>query len=263
LEFAFLPEGVKVTVREANVCGISTAGTVEAASQDMAVDFQPLAKNQDLASIVGCLTGRSSGITGRLDFSGAIRGRAQSDRLVESLQGPLELEAKDGWIQQETFSVKILESLNLTELLVGEKDEPLKKGLNYKSLQAKGELQSGKLTIQEFVLNASALLAASHGEIDLVNQRIDLRVAVAPLKAVNWIVRHTPLVDNILEGTLVSIPIRIHGDLKDPKIIPLPPSEIGSRLMGIMKRSFKLPFKVIQPPVKDAEKLYPQPEAPK
>jgi hypothetical protein len=263
LEITFLPEGVKVTVREANVCGISTPGTVQAASADMALDFQPLVRNQDFSTTVGCLAGRPVQMTGDLDFYGRIKGRGQSKDLVQSLQGPLEMEAKDGRIYQEPIVVKILAFLNLTELLAEEKDDPLKKGMAYKSLQAKGELQSGKLMIKELLLDASGMQAASLGEIDFVNQRLDLAVAVAPLQTVNWIVKHIPLVDNILEGTLISIPVRIHGDLKDPKIIPLAPSQIESRFMGIMKRTFKLPFKVVQPFVKDTEKLYPQQEAPK
>jgi hypothetical protein len=265
LEITLLPEGVKVTVREANVCGISTTGTVKTTSEDVALDFQPQARNQDLSPIIRCLLGGPSPITGNLDFYGAIRGRAQSKDLVQSLQGPLEIEAKDGRIYRESGSlaIRILEFLNLTELLVGEKDDPLKKGMDYKSFRAKGELRSGKLTIQELVLDASAMQVASQGEIDFVNQRMDLVIAVAPLKTVDWIVKHLPVVDNILEGTLISIPIRVQGDLKDPRIIPLAPGQIGHDLMGIMKRTLKLPFKVVQPIVKGAEKLHPQPEAPK
>ncbi len=263
LDITFLPEGVEVTVREANLCGISTPGTVKATSEDLALDFQPLARNQDLSSIIGCLVGGPSPITGNLDFYGRIRGRGQSKDLVESLQGRLEMEVKDGLIYRDrrSLAIMILEFLNLTELLVGEKDDPLKKGMNFKSLQAKGALQSGKFTIQELVLDASAMQLASQGEIDLVNQRMDLSVAVAPLKTVDWIVRHIPLVGYILEGTLISIPIRVQGDLKDPRIIPLHPSEIGSGLMGILKRTLKLPFKVVQPIVKGREKPDPQPGA--
>jgi hypothetical protein len=173
------------------------------------------------------------------------------------------MEAKDGRIYQEPIALKILAFLNLTELLAGEKDDPLKKGVDYKSLRVKGELRSGKLMIQELVLDASAMKVASQGEIDFVNQRMDLVIAVAPLKTVDWIVKHIPGVGYILDGTLISIPIRVQGDLKDPRMIPLPPGQIGHDLMGIMKRTLKLPFKVVQPIVKDAEKFYPQPEAPK
>jgi hypothetical protein len=263
LEITFLPEGVKVTVREANVCGISTPGTVQATSEDLALDFQPLAINQDFSSIVACLSGRPFQMTGHLDFYGRVKGRGQSKDLVKSLQGPLEMEAKDGRIFQEPIVLKILAFLNLTELLVGEKDDPLKKGVDYKSLQAKGELRSGKLTIQELVLDSSAMQMASQGEIDFVNRRMDLVIAVAPLKTVDWIVKHIPGVGYILDGTLISIPIRIQGDLKDPRIVPLAPGQIGHDLMGIMKRTLKLPFKVVQPIIRGSEKLYPQPEATK
>jgi hypothetical protein len=263
LDISFLPEGLRVAVREANVCGISTPGIVQATSDDMALDFHPMARNQDFSSTVACLAGRPFQMTGNLDFSGRVKGRGQSKDLVKSLQGPLEMEAKDGRIFQEPIVLKILAFLNLTELLVGEKDDPLKKGVDYKSLQAKGELRSGKLTIQELVLDSSAMQMASQGEIDFVNRRMDLVIAVAPLKTVDWIVKHIPGVGYILDGTLISIPIRIQGDLKDPRIVPLAPGQIGHDLMGIMKRTLKLPFKVVQPIIRGSEKLYPQPEATK
>jgi hypothetical protein len=263
LEITFLPEGLKVTVGEAKVCGISTPGTVQATSEDMALDFQPQARNQDFSSVVGCLSGRPILMTGNLDFHGRVKGRGPSKDLVQSLQGPLEMEAKDGRIYQDPIALRILAFLNLTELLVGEKDDPFKKGMDYKSLRAKGELQSGKLKIKELVLDASAMQVASQGEIDLVNERMNLVIAVAPLKTVDWIVKHIPGVDYILDGTLVSIPIRVQGDLKDPRIIPLAPGQIGQDLMGVMKRTLKLPFKVVQPIGKGAEKLLSQPEATK
>jgi hypothetical protein len=79
-------------------------------------------------------------------------------------------------------------------------------------------------------------------------------VAVAPLKTVDWVVQRIPIVDYILKGTLISIPVRVHGDLNDPKIIPLDPSLLGSEFVGIMKRTLKLPFKLVQPFVKDLKK---------
>ena len=118
-------------------------------------------------------------------------------------------------------------------------------------IQAKGELQSGKLSIQELHMDSSVMQLVSQGEIDWVNQKIDLTAAVAPLKKVDWIVQRIPIVDYILEGTLISIPVRVHGNLNDPKIIPLDPSLIGSDLVGIMKRTLKLPFKLVQPLVTD------------
>jgi hypothetical protein len=70
---------------------------------------------------------------------------------------------------------------------------------------------------------------------------------VAPLKTVDSVVKKIPIVGGILGGTLVSIPVRATGDLTDPKVSALSASGVGSELLGIMKRAFKLPFKVIEP----------------
>jgi hypothetical protein len=149
--------------------------------------------------------------------------------------------------------MRIFAFLHLTEHSAKD-NEDLTEGkgeMSYKSLQAKGDLHSGKLFIKELVLEASAVELVSQGEIDFVHRRIDLVVLAVPLKRVNWVIQHIPIIGYILGGTLISVPVRVHGDLNAPKIVPLDPSVIGSELMGIMKRTLKLPFKVTQPIFKD------------
>jgi len=88
---------------------------------------------------------------------------------------------------------------------------------------------------------------AAMGEIDLTNQELNLTVLVAPLKTVDRVIKWTPVVRTILAGNLVTIPVRLRGSLKDPKVTALAPSAIGSELFGMMKRTLGLPFKVIEP----------------
>jgi hypothetical protein len=263
LEISFPSEEVKVTITEANVCGISTTGTVGITSGNIALDFQALAKNQEISSSAQCLSGRPNIISGDLNFYAQVKGQGQSKDLVSSLQGPWQLEVRDGRIYKESIFMRIFAFLRLTEHFAEDKTDLTKgKGeISYKSLQAKGDLHSGKLFIKELALDASVMELVSQGEIDFVHQRIDLAVLVAPLKQVNWIVKHIPIIGYILGGTLVSLPVRVHGDLKAPNIIPLDPSVIGSDLMGIMKRTLKLPFKVTQPVFKDLEKVKQKPSS--
>jgi len=70
---------------------------------------------------------------------------------------------------------------------------------------------------------------------------------VSPLKTVDTVVRNIPLVGNILGGSLVSIPVKVTGDINDPTVVPLSPSAVGSGLLGTMKRVFQLPFTLTQP----------------
>jgi len=97
------------------------------------------------------------------------------------------------------------------------------------------------------MLDGPTLELVAKGEIDLINQEMNLIGLVAPLKTVDRIVKLTPVVREIFAGTLVTIPFRVHGSLKDPKVTALSPSAIGDELLGMMKRTLGLPFKVIEP----------------
>jgi hypothetical protein len=55
------------------------------------------------------------------------------------------------------------------------------------------------------------------------------------------------IVNHILAGTLVAVPVRLRGDLKDPKVTFQPASAVGSGLLGIMRWTLGLPLKVINP----------------
>ena len=65
---------------------------------------------------------------------------------------------------------------------------------------------------------------------------------------------------DVLGGTLISVPMKVKGDLKNPTVIPLSPSAVGSRLLGIMKRALQVQQKVIEPvlPKKEEELAGPQ-----
>jgi hypothetical protein len=85
------------------------------------------------------------------------------------------------------------------------------------------------------------------GEINLTNNKINLTILVAPFKTVDFLVSKIPLVGYILKGTLISIPLKVTGDLAEPTIIVLSPTAVGEGLLGIMKRTLSLPVKIIEP----------------
>jgi hypothetical protein len=85
------------------------------------------------------------------------------------------------------------------------------------------------------------------GEVDFMAETMDLTVLVAPLKTIDFAVKKIPLVRDILRGNLVAIPVRVRGDLRNPRVSFLPLSAVGSDLIGIMRKTFRLPMKVIQP----------------
>ncbi len=81
--------------------------------------------------------------------------------------------------------------------------------------------------------------------MDLIGQQLDLTFLVAPLRTVDRIVSWMPLVSHILEGSLISFPVRASGDLRDPTLVPLSPAAVGAGLFGILKNIIKLPVTMV------------------
>ena len=101
--------------------------------------------------------------------------------------------------------------------------------------------------MEECSIDGAAMGIACEGDIDLVDHKIDLLILVAPFKTVDRIVDLLPLIGGILGGKLISIPFRAKGDLNDPDVYPLPPTAVGSGILGILERTLKLPITIIQP----------------
>jgi hypothetical protein len=254
IEITFPPNVVGITITDATLCGISTTGVVKITSAGIGLDFHPLAEDQELSSSVACLLGKPQPVSGSLNLDGRIKGQGQAKDLVSSLQGPWQLEAKDGRLYRESLIIQILGFLGLSELFEKDKKDLSKRELSFKTIQAKGDLQSSKVFIRELGINTPGMQLFSQGKVVIVNRHIDLVVAIAPLKTVDWLVSHMPVVGYVLGGTLVSIPVRVKGSLNDPRIIPLDPAEIGSEFLGGMKRILRVPFKFIKPIFKVLEK---------
>jgi hypothetical protein len=72
-------------------------------------------------------------------------------------------------------------------------------------------------------------------------------VLVSPLTTVDWVVEHVPIIGTILQGTLVAVPVRVKGPAADPEILPMAPSAVGSRIVDIIERILKTPYRLVEP----------------
>ena len=239
--------GLEVNVEEAKLCGISTPAIVKVIDQELSLDVRPVFRSRELESTAKCLLNQEIRATGDFDFRGRIFTQGKPEDLIDTLRGDVELQAKDGQIYYSIALFRILEFLNVTEVYKGKLPNVRKEGLDYELVTMKGFFRGRKLIIKEVTLDGPTLEMAGQGEIDLAGGEVDLTVLVAPLKTVDRIIKSIPLVNYILAGTLVTVPVRLRGDLKDPKVTPLSPSAVGSELLGIMRRTLELPFKVIEP----------------
>jgi hypothetical protein len=95
---------------------------------------------------------------------------------------------------------------------------------------------------------------AASGEVDIATREADLKVLVAPLGTVDAIVRRIPVLGYILGDSLLSVPVTIKGDIRDPKVTTMDPGAVGSGLLGIFERTLKTPVHVVSPFLPGKEK---------
>ncbi|MGA2400309.1 MAG: AsmA-like C-terminal region-containing protein [Syntrophobacteraceae bacterium] len=243
------PGSVEVRFNQANLCGISTPGRITVTPEGRNATLSPSAKDQDLESALSCLFNKHHILSGSYTLTGNLAARGSDGSLAESLEGEVELKAKKGRIFRfETFA-KIISLLGITEIYRGVLPDLAREGCAYNSLESKGKIKNGKLVLSDSVIDGQCFKMVFHGEIDIVRQKVDVVALVAPLRTMERVVGATPVMGKILDEAFLTVPVSIKGDLADPAVVPLAPSAVGEELFGVMKKIFKLPLSIFQPPL--------------
>jgi hypothetical protein len=250
---AFDRQWAHLTVTEAEVCGVSTVGTLEWAPGGMQLTLVPSAQNQALRYAGGCLTGAPSTerLEGTYTVSGGLTATGDSaGALISNLQGTVDLDVKDGRVYnigEAGLFTNILSFIKLNNLVRGDLPNMRERDFKYRSMELKLRFQGSQVELREARLIADAFNLVGEGTVDLPSRQLDLTVLVSPLTTIDAIIKHIPIVGRILQGTLVAIPVGVRGPLSDPQVLPLSPKAVGARLMGILERTLKAPFRLIEP----------------
>lgn len=242
------PDLFDIKLSEANLCGISTPGTIKISPHSIQLDLRPAAVKQEVDPAVTCFLNKKGLMNGTFNLAGELTtGRDTQDELLPAIKGKLALSAQKGRIYRFGLLSKIFSVLNVTEIYRGRFPDLVDKGFAYDSIKAKGTFKDGKLILSESIIDGPSMKMVWHGDLDLVKKELDLTGLIAPLRTVDRIIGKIPLVSDILGGKLISFPVRVSGDMNDPEVVPLSPSAVGSELLEYFKHTFKLPLKLMEP----------------
>jgi hypothetical protein len=244
---SFDHDKVMIAVDKAVICNISFRGLVKIQAQALEIYFVPTVADQELGSTLTCITDKKDLATGIYDLSGELMAKSKPEEFPRSLSGNVVFTAETGRIYRFGLLAKIFAILNVTEVYRGEIPDLTGAGFAYHSMKARAKLQGGKIIMEECAIDGASMGIACEGDIDIADKKMNLVVLVAPFKTVDRIVKKIPLISGILGGKLISIPFSAKGDLKDPQVRPLPPTAVGSGVLGILERTLKLPITIIQP----------------
>jgi hypothetical protein len=238
-----------ILLDSSRLCTIPCSGGIKWAKRKIRSSFQLSANDKDLKETMSCIQQKNHPLlTGSFDFSCQIQGEGSGiQAMKKSLHGPFHFEARDGRIFRFDLLAKILRLLNSTEIFFGQMPEMDKKGFGYKDISVQGEVTNEILSLKKGVIDGHSMEIGFQGDIDLQTQDLDLILLVSPLKTIDRFFEKIPVLSKVMGGHLVSVPVRISGQLRDPKVVPLSPKAVSSELYEIMKRSLKVPFHMIQP----------------
>ncbi|MDJ0816991.1 MAG: AsmA-like C-terminal domain-containing protein [Desulfobacterales bacterium] len=111
------------------------------------------------------------------------------------------------------------------------------------------ESLGGKLVFKKMYMDSPAMKVTGRGTLDILTREIDFNIIVAPLRTFDRILGIVPLVGGILQ-TILTVPVKVEGDLKNPKVTLLDPAVVGSKLAEWLQDTIKNPNKLIYPGLK-------------
>jgi hypothetical protein len=240
---------VNASLNEASLCNISSTGAVGITPQDVILDLQFVSSNQAFEPVLTCLWDKKGWMTGNFNLNGKVMAQGKGEALTKSLKGDVKFSASKGRIYRGGVLAKVVAFLNVTEIFTGALPDMTKEGFAYKSITGLGNLEGSTLVLKEVIIDGATMRLASQGDINFIDQTLDLMILVSPLKTVDRFAGKIPLLKDITGGTIVTIPLKVTGDFENTKITYAPRSSVGSGLLGIMKKTLKLPVEIINPVV--------------
>ena len=133
----FADKAITIAATEAKLCDIATPGTLMVTPDTMTLEVKPAAQKAAVKTVVKCLTGEKSIITGTLDLKSDLIAQGSTFNLADNLAGKISITARKGRIYRSNLLTKILSFLSIRNLVTGGTTDIAKKGFAYRSINDK------------------------------------------------------------------------------------------------------------------------------
>lgn len=165
--------------------------------------------------------------------------------------GKLLINSPQGRILRMKLLSKIFSVVNLTDLFSGnEFPEVDEEGFAYSKMDFEAHIENNELIIDKAVVRGEGLNLFGKGKMNLSSFETDSTILIAPFKTLDAIVTNVPIVGRVIGGenaTLITIPVGVKGDIRDPEVTVIPPSAVGESILDLVKNTLLLPFNILSP----------------
>ena len=202
-------------------------------------------ENSNIQDLISCLFKQDKFMTGDYSLSCNFISNSHTKDLLKNINGPIKLTAQNGRIYKFTLMSRILSIINIATLFKGSLPDVMQQGFGYNKIIFEADIKDSIIYLTKAVIDGKDMDLVFDGWIDPLNDKLEITCLVAPFKTADLIVKKVPIINSILNGKLVSIPVKATGKLSDPTIIPLDPSTVGKSLTNKMSDILKSPGKLL------------------
>jgi hypothetical protein len=199
-----------------------------------------------------CPKGSGIVLTGFLNQTLNLEGQAKNtDEIEKYLNGKTVIKISRGSVRRFNILGKVFSILNVSQLFKLKFPDLILKGMPFEDFSGDCAIKDGIAQTDNFILDSEAIKILSVGKIDLVKDKVDLRLGVQPLQAIDKTINIIPLVGEILTGEDKSFLVAyfdVTGDIKNPKVTPSLISPLKEGALDIFKRVLRLPRKIVPQP---------------
>jgi hypothetical protein len=236
----------ELTIVHARCCTLD--GTATMVNDDGTIEIKAAVDipKGDLNKTFTCLWGKKDLIKGEYALKATLHANGRAETVAGNVQGLIDLTSQGGRIYKLTLLSRILSVINISNFFKGKLPDIEQNGFAYNSLTVDAKVEESRIVLKTAVMDGADMTLIFTGWIDPVKNAMELTCLVAPFKTADILIEKIPILGTILNGRLVSIPVKAVGSLHDPKVFLLPPSEVGKGLVGTMQRILETPFKLIE-----------------
>ncbi|NIA10545.1 MAG: hypothetical protein GWP10_12655 [Nitrospiraceae bacterium] len=244
------PQGrTSVSISSATICGINTTGTWRSwpapGMANISIYSNP-SKKPVFQEVLPCLGVRDGLMDGPFSINASLKGMPGNWQ-----GGKLELQSANGRIERLTLLSKIFSILNVMDLFSKKGiSDVLKSGLFYSHMDFEGVVKDDHLVINKGIIKGRGLNFFASGKVDMANADLDIDMLVSPFKTIDAVVSRVPILGRIVGGknaSVIAIPVKIKGQMRDPKVTVLPPDAVGKAMIDLVLGTVKLPFRILSP----------------
>ncbi len=176
-------------------------------------------------------------------------------------RGHVDIDAHDGKLRHFTMLSSIFSVVNMVDFL-GKKgwQEITGSGLAYSKARLRSVIEDDILKIEKAVIFGNGLNLFATGQVNIDTRLLDVVVVVAPLKTVDAIVTHIPLVGKGFGGeynAFITIPVSVKGAFDKPEVEILPAKTVIDMLKKLIAGPLQAPLQLFEGfPDKESQKAH-------